>query len=308
MTAGGFAGTTFGDQIERVYRNVMSNQRENVAALSTNYTAGSTTLTITGVAANTIQVGSLLAVEEEVFLVQSWVPATGIATVLYGYEGSSNVNHSSGTAVYVNPKYTRWAIAVALNDALASISAPGQGVMREAYTTVTFNPILKGYDLAAAGVPANFHTILSVRYDQPDPTHYFPEILRYRVGRGITSPKIPGGYALFLDQGAYPGLNLSIAYGAPFIPATSTSQDMVTDLGLPATALDIPAMKAEIDLTVVREIKRNFIEGQPDVRKSTDVVAGNIANSAQALVAHLDRRISEEADRFRQRWPHNRAW
>jgi len=387
MAAGGFNGTTFGDQIERVYRNVMSNQREFTANLSQDYTtqaphyvdvtsasgngtvvtylasndfkvgetvqvsglpvtSGSdlnlvgtisscdstyfvihnttvgtsagdgvasvprlnTKLYMTGVQAQSIQVGSILAIDEEVFLVNA-VSVSSDATPVYtvtvtpAYEGSTNANHAAGTTVYINPKYTRWAIGVALNDALAAMSAPGMGLMREGYTTITYNPVLRGYDLAAAGVPEDFHSILSLSYDLPDPTHYFPVMRSFRVGRGILNSKIPGGYALFLNSSAMPGLPMQIAYGAPFYSATSTDQDMHTDLGLPLTCLDIPAIRAEIDLTLVREIKRNFTDSQPDMRKATDVVAGNVMNSVSGLEALYQKRMDEEANRFRNRWP-----
>ena len=125
MASGGFAGSTFGDQIERVYRNVMSNQREFVAQLqmpapATQYSTGGSTLYIQGIQAQSIQIGSLLAIDEEVFLVQNVTAATSAGvttytvTVTYGYEGSINTNHLNGAAVYINPKYTRFAIGVAL--------------------------------------------------------------------------------------------------------------------------------------------------------------------------------------------------
>ena len=321
MPSGGFAGSTFGDQIERVYRNVMSNQREFTANLSVQYevtTPPTTTLTLTGAQAQSIQIGSILAVDEEVFLVQAVSVTTATipvytVTVTPAYEGSTNANHASGTTVYINPKYTRWAIAVALNDALAAMSAPGMGLMREGYTTITYNPVLRGYSLQAAGVPEDFHSILSLSYDLPDPTHYFPTMRSFRVQRGLgtSNSKIPGGYALFLNSSAMPGLPMMVAYGAPFFPAVSTTQfmdstvnaDLMAGCGLPSTALDIPAIRAEIDLTLVREIKRNFTDSQPDIRKGTEVVAGNVMNSVSGLEMLYQKRMDEEANRFRNRWP-----
>lgn len=314
MAAGGFAGSTFGDQIERVYRNVMSNQREFTANLSVAYETPinpnqpNPTLIMVGVQAQSIQVGSILAIDEEVFLVQGVTTTTSgsitfyTVTVTPGYEGSTNANHAEGATVFINPKYTRWAIAVALNDALAAMSAPGMGIMREYYTTITYNPVLRGYDLAAAGVSEDFHTILSLSYDLPDPSHYFPTMRSFRVQRGLKNPKIPGGYALFVNQSAMPGLPMQLAVGGPLIRATSIDQEM-HDLGLPLTALDIPALRAEIDLTLVREIKRNFTDSQPDMRKATDVQAGNVMNSVAGLEMLYQKRLEEEANRFRNRWP-----
>lgn len=307
MASGGFAGSTFGDQVERAYRNLMSNQREFTATLTSNYLTGATTLLLSGAMCSSLQLGSLIAVDEEVFLVQSVSTPTSPSvdytiTVVPAYEGSTNANHAAGTVAYLNPKYTRWQIAVALNDALAAMSAPGMGLMREYYTTITYNPVLRGYDLAAAGVQSDFHTILSLSFDLPDPSHYFPTIRSYRVQRGLNNPKIPGGYALFLNSTAMPGLPMQLAIGGPFIAATSLDQEM-TDLGLPLTCLDLPAMRAEIDLTLVREIKRNFTDSQPDQRKAADVLAGSVANSVAGLEALYARRMDEEANRFRNRWP-----
>ena len=301
MPSGGFNGSTFSDQIERVYRNVMSNQREFIAQLGAAYTTGSTTLSIVGDQAKAIQLGSILAIDQEVFLVQAVSASSqaGVTTytvsVTYAYEGSTNANHNSGTAVYINPKYTRWAIGVALNDALNTLSAPGFGLMREAYTTITYNPVLRGYDLASAGVPANFHTILGLRYDLPDPSHYFPTLRSFQVARGITSSKIPGGYALFVNQSAMPGLPMMLAYGAPFIQATSITQDMNTDLGVPLTCLDLPAMRAEIDLTLVREIKRNFTEATSDPLQLELVTGGQVLNSYHGLQLQRQQKIQAVA-------------
>ena len=95
MASGGFAGSTFGDQIERVYRNVMSNQREFTANLSAQYYTGGTTLTMTGIQAQSIQVGSILAVDTEVFLVQAVSVTTATVpvytvTVTYAYGAHTN--------------------------------------------------------------------------------------------------------------------------------------------------------------------------------------------------------------------------
>jgi len=72
--------------------------------------------------------------------------------------------------------------------------------------------------------------------------------------------------------------------------------------------LDLPPLGAEIDLTLPREISRNFLESQPDPRKAIDVPAGAVAGSVNALVNRRMQRISEEADRLQRQYTKVRSW
>jgi hypothetical protein len=96
---------------------------------------------------------------------------------------------------------------------------------------------------------------------------------------------------------------VNIAAAVPFINLVNLTDDVVATSGLPPTAIDIPAICAEIDLTSVREVKRDATESQPDPRKAADVPAGAMTAVAQALVLLRDRRIAAEADRLNRQWP-----
>jgi len=74
------------------------------------------------------------------------------------------------------------------------------------------------------------------------------------------------------------------------------------------TMLDIPALGAEIDLTLPREISRNFMESQPDPRKAPEVMPNAIAGSVNALIARRQARISEEADRLARQYTKVRSF
>ena len=74
------------------------------------------------------------------------------------------------------------------------------------------------------------------------------------------------------------------------------------------TMLDLPPLGAEIDLTLPREISRNFMESQPDPRKATDVPAGSISGSVNALINRRMQRMSEEADRLQRQYTKVRSW
>jgi hypothetical protein len=75
-----------------------------------------------------------------------------------------------------------------------------------------------------------------------------------------------------------------------------------------ATMVDIPPLGAEIQLTLPREIRRNFMGSQPDPRKAPEVPAGSISNSVQAMMMLYNTRISEEADRLMRQYTRVEGW
>jgi hypothetical protein len=74
------------------------------------------------------------------------------------------------------------------------------------------------------------------------------------------------------------------------------------------TMLDLPPLGAEIDLTLPREISRNFMESQPDPRKAQEVPAGSVSGSVNALIQRRMQRMSEEADRLQRQYTKVRSW
>lgn len=309
MPAGSYTSYVFSDLIERVYRRVMSGQREVVGQTYVAYSAGNPTIDISSPQTTLIEPGAQLAVDLEIMLVTGWTPTSnpvgGIANVSYGYLGSSNANHAKGANVYIDPKYTRFDCAEAINDALALLSSPANGLYQTVQTTITYNPVYQGYDLGA--LPSNFNRILELNYDQPYPNRDFPPIRRWKVNRGIQNTKVPSGVELVIYDGGWPGLNINVTASAPFTPLQNLTDDVCGVSGLPSTAIDIPPLIAQVMLTEGREIKRNFIESQPDPRKAQDVPPGAMLQSTNKLELRIQQRISEEAERLAQLWPRQRA-
>ena len=304
---GGVTGSSFGDMVERTYRHLMSNQREVVAKLNPAYVQGTGQMTLISPGVNTIGPGSLLAVEWSVYRVDQWTPnpsSTGGTAAVTVVQGSTDLVHPVNSDVYVNPKYTRWDIAVSLNDSLNSLSSPGNGLFAVGTTTLTYNPAFMGYDLAA--VPFNFNGVIELTYDIASPSRNFPAIRKFKIVRGVSNAKLPSGRGIILYQSAWPGLNINFTYSYPFANLINPSDDAIMVAGLPPTAIDIPGMQTEIDLTIAREIKRNFIEAQPDPRKGQDVVSGGMLHATDKLEMRLEQRISEEADRLAVMWPSRR--
>lgn len=335
ITVGGSASTgngyTFGDLIEKVYRRVMGGVRERVINLITDITAESTSIQLSGSQVSSLFPGVLLAIDLEILYVESWTPnsdnVSGVAVVSRGYFGSVPGYHTAGTFCYINPRYSRYDIGVAINDDLRSLSSPANGLFRVGTAEITYNPVFQGYDLGA--LPDNFIDILEIRYKEAPPYRRFPPIKRWKIVRwdkNSTDAVFPSGRGLIIYEAGWPGLPMFITYSAPFIRFVDTADNLLntnatnddsppnngyataTVGNLTATMIDIPALGAEIDLTQPREISRNFMESQPDPRKAQEVPANAIAASVNALILRREQRISEEADRLQRQYTKVRAW
>ena len=326
--------STFGELIEKVYRRLLSGQREQTVQITggtysfTPYGATTpsvgidkdvTNFNVVGVQTGTLAIGAQIACGMEVMLVTEFSGTTGTAniSVIRGYSGSDAEPHANGDLIFVNPKFTRYDIGVAINDDLMDLSSPTNGLFQVNTAKITYNPVYQGYDLGSAGVPKDFIDILDIRYRVAIPTHNFPPIKQWKVVRGIgdgisgsanQDSIFPSGFGVILYERGWPGLPLYVTYSAPFNTLVHLTDDVVSDSGLASTATDLPALGAEIDLTIPREIKRNFTEGQPDPRKSGEVPSGAISNSVQALILRREKRIASEADRLQRQYTRVRGW
>jgi len=327
------SGATFDDLIEKVYRRLLSGQRD-MTAISADYIyQGVTTIPLNGVQNNMVTPGGYLSIDLEIMYVLTWDGTN--ATVIRGYQGSKDTDHQSGATVYVNPKFTKFDIGVAINDDLRDLSSPSNGLFRVDSASITYNPVFQGYDLG--DLPNNFIDVLSVNFRVAPPSHNFPAIRDWRVQRqmfnsaGTADSIFPSGQGIQFYQQGWPGLPMYIMYSAPFVPLVNLTDDVTktplfnmsaedapynyhgsvprlpgqipfTVANLPSTAIDLPALGAQIKLMQSREIKRNFIEGQPDSRKATDVPAGATNASFRALQMERQARIDAEGDRLARQY------
>ena len=301
--------TTFSDVIERVRRRLLSGIREQIVQLSAAYTAGSPVLQVTGTYLGAVVPGTLLSVDLEIFYVEA-ATTSGALTVIGGYAGSTPANHAAGAQAVVNDRFPRFDIAQAVNEDLLDLSAPYNGLGQILYTDVTFNPTFAGYDLGTSFDPVS-SKVLEVSYQIAPPVRTYPLIRRgeFRVIRAANQPSVfPSGCGIVLYRSAYPGLPVHVQFLAPFSPLVNLTDDLTAVAGIPATATDLPALGAEILLMQPREVKRNFIESQPDPRKGPEVPPGATMQSFKKLEDQRQKRIDAEADRISRAYPECEGW
>ena len=317
---------TFGDLITKVYRRVMGGVRERSVSLSAGINNSVTAITLAGAQTVGIFAGTVLSVDLELIYVVSFNDDSLVAQVLRGWNGSTADVHSTNATCYVNPRYSYYDIAVAINDDLKSLSSPTNGLFRVVATKTTiWNPVFQGYDLG--DLPANFIDVLGVRFVEPNAYRRFPYITGYSVDHNNPDAAFPSGQAVFFYEGGFPGLPLYITYSAPFLPfvsmadsvtLTPTANDLAPPFNgygavtavanLADTMVDIPPLGAAIQLTLPGEIGRNRMDSQPEPRRGQEVPAGSVANSVAQLIIQRTQRIMEEADRLDRRLQFPRGW
>lgn len=271
--------------------HLLSGHTEPRAVLQNAYTAGSGSLTFTtnpgGVA-----IGHLLSVGLNTFQVLAYDQTSKTATVLGGQQGSTDANAAAGSVVAVSPRFTDFRILKALNQDLADLSAPGNGLYQIKNMNVVYRGGIYEYDLAA-----DVLSVQEIRVDSPTTDRITPVLSSFEVVRNADTAVFPSGVALRLNQAGWDGRNLRIRYRAAFGSLIDLTT-LVSTTGLPATAEDLPPLGAAIRLVAGREVHRNDTDAQGDTRRAPEVAAGAVAASYRGLVLARQQRIMGEASRL----------
>lgn len=298
----------FGDLTQKVHRRLLSGVREMFVQLTESTDAGDITMTVSGPGIKAIVPGMRIGCELEIFYVLAATPA-GALSVLPAQEGSLAGSHDSGTLVTVNPRFPLFECGVAINDDLADLSSPTNGLGKKASIDFSWNPAYVSYDLGP-DFDADSSRILEVSYQTPPPYNSDPLIRRgqYKVVRNSTDPRHPSGNGIILYKAGFPGLPIHVQFLAPFSPMENMTDDVTAVAGLTQFQTDLVALGAEILLVQPREIKRNFTESQSDSRKAIEVGPGAIAASSNPLTRQRMQRIDAEHDRIMLAFPEGEGW
>lgn len=292
--------TTLQNLADETLRRLLPSQLDLTGLLVTTLTATTGTFSLEGpmVSANTVSPGMVFSVGLEVMYVTSWSQATLQASVIRGYSGSTPAAHTAGALVHINPTFTLFDVVSAINEDLMDLSGP-QRLYRVKTLTITYNPVFSGYNFP---VDTGYYDVLGVRYKIAPPTHNYPPIKNWTVLPNMTDPTYPSGNTLVIYDAGWPGLPVHVWYATSFGTLTTLTQTVQSVTGLPITANDLPPIGASIRLVQTREVKRNFIEVQPDPRKAVEVPPAAVMNSIKALQQFRLDRIDVEKGRLDRKY------
>lgn len=293
--------TTLRGLIDETKRHLQSFQREPMNKLATTMTASSTTVTLTYDATH-VQPGAHLQVDLELLYVWSVDVSTKTATVERAQLGSVAAAHTAGAVITVNPKFPDFAVAKALNDEIADLSSPVNGLYAIRALDLTFGAGASGYDLAGA---TGFIEVLEIRQRLGQASAYrqWPVLSNYEVSRQVSTTDFPSGLALFLHEGGGAGQPVRVLYKASFSRLVNLTDDALTVGGISTDIEDIPPMGAAMRMVAPREVKRNFTEAQGEPRRAGEVQAGAVLASMRGLAGMRQNRIVDEAARLAQLYP-----
>jgi hypothetical protein len=228
---------------------------------------------------------SVVCVDDELMYV--WSTSGSSLTVQRGYLGTTAAPHAVGSLVEINPRFATPQIRNELRKEIASWQPRIFKVIEEEISVGTNTRTL---DLENA--PADFLHVLRVRRASAG-GELTPRRVDFRVERLYGD--YASGAALILTETVALATTLSVLYAVPFdLSDFSDDVNLVADVGVPDSALDIPSVGAAWRLLSTREIPRTNIDTAPEPRVAADVPAGHIIQAARQLKALRDERIGDE--------------
>jgi hypothetical protein len=282
--------------INRTQRQLLSGvvEERNKIASAVNTTTTSITLTyeIAG-----IRQGSIIEIDAEQMYVWSVLESTKVATVERAFNGTVAAAHTNGSIVTVNPRFPRAQVLEAINDELADLSSPMNGLFQVKILDLSYNGSDRQINLPSISDVIDLIEVRN-RYISSD----YQQVNRVKLLRNMPTKDFGSGMALQFDQGVRQG-DLRVSYRAPFTKFTTESENVQMNGGYPESAEDILVVGAQIRLIAPREIKRNFTESQGDTRRADEVSAGAVSNSIVSMLRMRRDRITAEAAKLTRQYP-----
>ena len=288
--------TTAATVIDRTLRQLLSGTVEPRNKLASTVDASATTV-VASYPLEGLRTGQILEIDSELMYI--WTADTGTKSLVVerGYNGTTAVSHTANALIKVNPRFPRAQVLESVNDEMADLSSPMNGLFQVKTLDIDYNGSDTMIDLV--GVTSIIDILnVSVRYLTDD----YPVARKIRLVRDVPTDDFPSGYALRFDQGVFPG-RLHIVYKAAYVTASTESSDINTTGGIQDTVTDIVAIGAQLRLMSPREIKRNFTESLGDSRREEDVPSGPVRGSTNNLQRLRRDRIQDEAAGLTRSYP-----
>ena len=280
--------TTINDLIFDVKRVAYAGLPEKINLMSASANPGATTLSME-LDISGITEGTVLSSGLNVWYVKGTIPSTNQVLVVPGWDNSPQESATTGDIVYIRPRVTHWQIFNSLNDEIRRLSSPAVGLYSLQYWNTESDPTYQTYPVPAS---ATVTDIARVRFRMPGTTDVWGDLpnsaYRYDKVNGIVQ----------LLRMVPSGTDVQFIYKAPFVAATSVTDDLQTVCKLAETMNDIPVLGVVTALMQTTETRRNSTQIQGDTRRAAEVPASANAAAASMMRKEYDERIREEYARL----------
>jgi hypothetical protein len=287
---------TIKDAIADVRRMAYGSMSERINLIGTSASAVVDEVTLE-LDVSGIQEGMILSSGLNVWYVKGVSTSDRKVFVVPGIDNSPVGGVATGDMVYVRPRMTDWYAFNLLNEEIRSLSAPTNGLFKVGSWTVDSEPTYQTYVVPESA--ADMQDLIRVRYRLPGT----PDVqMDLPVSAWRWRPSADKNL-IQLTRNIPMGTEVTFVYKGPFTPATSLSDDLVTDCGLSDTMTDIPPLGVVTMLLNTTESRRNQVQTQGDARRADEVPATSNSAAARDMRRVYEQRIQDEYTRLRAKYP-----
>lgn len=305
--------STIGSTVERIRRQLASAFRYEVSVLGSLLTSSATTVQFTSLIdlPPSLREGAVLSIDNEVLRVLGVDTAAKTALVLRGWQDSDPVAHANSSEVWINPRFTAMDIYDTL---LAELQAWGPDLYRIVTAELAVAEGAQTLALPAQFVDAygivGLNTKQTASADFPFTSTTWPaasfRLLRAEVG--FSAAPLSGLLIRFINDSAIgSGRQLAgtalVQMAMPFdLTATALTDDLITDIGLQPSMLDVLDLGVKWRLMGDQENQRSARVAQDTPRMAEETPAMAAFETAQRMFPIYARRKTEETNKLRHRY------
>lgn len=287
--------TTAGNLVDRTVQLLLAGTVEERNKIASSLDASTTSVPIE-YSLGSLREQTVFQVDAELMYIWEANTGTKTLTVERGFGGTTAATHADGAIVTVNPRFPRSQVLQALNDELADLSSPMNGLFQMKTVDLSYNGSDRMINLAGISTLIDVYDV-RWRYLSDD----YPVVRNYRLMRNMPTSDFGTGLALSLDEDVMSS-TIRVIYKDAYTPF-STEASTLASTGAGTEIADLLVLGAQIRLIAGREIKRNFTESQGDTRRADEVPAGAMNASVTNLLRLRRDRIQAEAARLNRQYP-----
>jgi hypothetical protein len=296
------ARTEIRSVVERIRRQLNGAFRYEVSQLGSSALDTDTVLTLAYALPPSLIPGAVVSIGTETCRVLDVDANAREITVIRGWYDSIPQVHADTTEVWINPRFTATDIFEAMHDELASWPVTLYRVVGGTF------PV--GYGQQTLELPAlwrDAYGIIDVRRQWGTSigsmaSSAWPR-LPARVQRGDDWGDVTSGIHLRFTEGVHVG-NVYVQAGLPFdLAAFDYASDLVVDVGLAASMLDVLTMGVKMRLLIDNEADRSSRRAQDDSRRAEETPPEAALTSMRVSYPLYLRRRTEEAHKIQALYP-----
>lgn len=288
--------TSFASLVAKVRSQLLgyTADQQQMSELAAPMAPGDTSFTV-----DTATVGSLsrglVEIDDELILVKTKDPGTGILTVLgltngRGQQGTVAASHAANSLVTMSPKVPRLRIKEAINDTITS-TYPRLPIL--AATEITkLSPV---YEYA---MPAEATDIWYLAIQQVGPTKVWMQGRDFKFNPMANTADFATGKSIQVFDGVTPGRAIRVVYTKPPAVLAADTDDFATVSGYPERITDLIVFGAVGRLLPGWESARLQAQTIEATERATLVQQSSASRTSQYFLSLYEQRLQQERDRL----------